>query len=174
MLQKSEQVIIATLIMILTYIYRSAWLAAYLFTNLASAKFLAQHLNARATYVNQIPMHLLVGPAAPSTPLEIPMYHKYSVEMFSTRRPQYLQPQMGILSLGDNRLEKSDVAMRKIQREAMEPLPLTGQPLGKAIGFFEQGILLGLGTFLTILIPSVSYGSWIVGKHAWRLAFSQK
>lgn len=60
--------------------------------------------------------------------------------------------------------------LREIRKQAEEPLPKTGQPLGHAVGFFEQGIFLGAGLFLTVVVPAVAYGSWVLGRGAWRLA----
>ncbi|TGO62071.1 hypothetical protein BCON_0022g00080 [Botryotinia convoluta] len=62
---------------IMTQKSKSPLLALYVFSDLPTAKFLAQHFNASASYVNHIPQHLLVRPAAPSTPLPIPAFHKY-------------------------------------------------------------------------------------------------
>ncbi|TGO82771.1 hypothetical protein BPOR_0762g00040 [Botrytis porri] len=80
---------------------KSPFLALHIFSDLSTVKFLAQHFNASTSYVNHIPLHLLVGPAAPSTPLPIPACHKYSVEMYSSPCSQYISlPPEALLLLG--------------------------------------------------------------------------
>ncbi|KAE8453262.1 hypothetical protein EG329_011329 [Mollisiaceae sp. DMI_Dod_QoI] len=149
---------------------QSTPLAAYLFSDPPTAKFLAQHLNAETTYVNQIPLHLLIGPAAPITSLSMPISHKYSLEMFSSSKPEYISSPSEELQALEQVLSGDDeMLLRAIRKKAVEPLPKTGQPLGHAVGFFEQGIFLGAGLFLTVFIPSVAYGSWVLGRGAWRL-----
>lgn len=155
---------------------RSTFLAVYLFADLPTAKFLAQHFDAAITYVNQIPMNLLIGPAAPTTLVSALGFHKYSTEMFSSERPQIvLSPSSDVLVIeklfeGVQQSESREVSLRKIRSNAVEPLPKTGQPKGHAIGFFEQGILLGAGLFLSVFVPAVGYGSWVLGRHLWRMA----
>ncbi|KAG4438900.1 hypothetical protein IFR05_005635 [Cadophora sp. M221] len=154
----------------------STFLAAYLFSDAPTAKFLAQHLDASVAYVNQIPAHLLIGPAAPSTSQLSPIPHKYSPDMFSSERPEYIMPpSKELLTLetiigGTNATGTEDLVARELRKNAVEPLPKTGQPLGHAVGFFEQGIFLGAGLFLSIVIPSLAYGSWVLGRSAWRFA----
>ncbi|PVH75030.1 aldehyde dehydrogenase-like protein PutA [Cadophora sp. DSE1049] len=154
----------------------STFLAAYLFSDPPTAKFLAQHLDATVTYVNQIPAHLLIGPAAPITSQLPPFPHKYSTEMFSSERPEFISPPVkDLLALesilgGTNATAGEEMLVRELRKNAVEPLPKTGQPLGHAVGFFEQGIFLGAGLFLSLVIPSLAYGSWVLGRGAWRLA----
>ncbi len=62
-----------------------------------------------------------------------------------------------------------EIQAQELREHAVEPLPKTGQPLGHAVGFFEQGIFLGAGLFLSIVVPSLAYGSWVLGRSAWRL-----
>jgi hypothetical protein len=151
-------------------------LAVYLFADMPSAKFLAQHFNAGVAYVNQIPLHLLVGPAIPKTAITAPLYHKYSVEMFSSARPQYVRPPPKDLLvidelLRDPQLKSTATQLEQIRRRALEPLRSIDQPQGFAIGFFEQGILLGAGLVLTVVIPTLAYGSWIASRSVWAMVF---
>lgn len=96
--------------------------------------------------------------------------------MFSSERPEYiLSPSKELLTLetilgGTNATGGEELVARELRKNAVEPLPKTGQPLGHAVGFFEQGIFLGAGLFLSIVIPSLAYGSWVLGRSAWRLA----
>ncbi|KAF7923369.1 hypothetical protein EAE99_007066 [Botrytis elliptica] len=155
---------------IMTQKSKSPLLALYIFSDLSTAKFLAQHFNASTSYVNHIPLHLLVGPAAPSTPLPIPAFHKYSVEMFSSPCPQYtvLPPEDFLLI--DKVLaggSEGHELLKKTREGAVKALPETGQAPGHAIGFFEQGILLGGGLFLSVVVPTLGYVSWVGGRSAW-------
>jgi hypothetical protein len=54
----------------------------------------------------------------------------------------------------------------KIWDDALKPLPLTGQKSGKRIGFFEQGILTGVGITLFSVIGVVGavgyYSIWFL------------
>ncbi|KAK0115742.1 hypothetical protein ONS95_000002 [Cadophora gregata] len=153
----------------------TTFLAAYLFSDAPTAKFLAQHLDATVTYVNQIPAHLLIGPAAPITSQSPPFPHKYNTDMFSSERPEFISsPAKELLTLegilgGAGDTGRGEELVRELRKNAVEPLPKTGQPLGHAVGFFEQGIFLGAGLFLSLVIPTLAYGSWVLGKGAWRL-----
>lgn len=103
--------------------------------------------------------------------LTAPIAHKYSPEMFSSSRPQYISPPSKDLQALENVVSTGEeVLLISIRKQAEEPLPKTGQPLGHAVGFFEQGIFLGAGLFLTVFVPAVAYGSWILGRGVWRLA----
>ncbi|TGO69076.1 hypothetical protein BELL_0791g00030 [Botrytis elliptica] len=126
---------------IMTQKSKSPLLALYIFSDLSTAKFLAQHFNASTSYVNHIPLHLLVGPAAPSTPLPIPAFHKYSVEMFSSPCPQYtvLPPEDFLLI--DKILaggSEGHELLKKTREGAVKALPETGQAPGHAIGFLNR------------------------------------
>jgi hypothetical protein len=149
-------------------------LALYIFADPPTAKFLAQHFNAAETYVNQIPLHLLLGPSAPISLIPSPRVHKYCPEMFSSPRPQYIShpptssyEMMALEKLGESRVKPEE--LKKIRERAVAPLPKTGQKPGHAIGFFEQGILIGVGLFLSVTIPAAGYASWVVGRSAWKL-----
>jgi len=145
-------------------------LALYVFADPRTGKFLAQQFNACSTYINHIPTHLLIGPAAPSTLHAVPSSHKYSVEMFSSSKPQYIIPPADDLILVDRLLcQFQDTTLQgtylqRMKSKALEPLRKTNQPLGHALGFFEQGIFLGLGLFLTVMIPSMGFGLWMLKK----------
>ncbi|TGO19723.1 hypothetical protein BPAE_0336g00030 [Botrytis paeoniae] len=121
---------------------RPLLLAVYIFSDLSTAKFLAQNLSASTSYTNHISLHLLVGPAAPSTPLPIPAFHKYSVEMFSSPCPQYIAlPPEDLLLLDKVLAGRSEAhqLFERIRKVAVNALPETGQAPGHAIGFFEHG-----------------------------------
>jgi hypothetical protein len=52
----------------------------------------------------------------------------------------------------------------------MKDLKPTGQKKGHAVGFFEQGIFIGLGLTASIVLPVVGWGVWRLGKEGWKLA----
>jgi hypothetical protein len=152
---------------------RSDLLALYTFSDAATAKFLSQHFNALTSYANHIPSHLLVGPAAPVSPLAPPARHKYSIEMFSSPRPQYTTSASAKddVALVDSilagfheparqqtALQKLDATMGGKQGRVLQPKKI--QPMGDQLGFFEQGILLGLGSVLAIAISTVGISIW--------------
>lgn len=152
-----------------------ALLALYIFADASSAKFLAQYLPAQVTYINQIPLHLMIGPAMPLTSHAPPPYHKYSVEMFSSARPQYTSSPPSDLLVIDKIFDSPEhdnhaKLLKSLESSATAPLKKIDQSEGFAIGFFEQGILLGLGMFLTVFVPAVGYSSWLLWRSAWRMA----
>lgn len=111
-----------------------------------------------------------MGPAAASTPLPIPAFHKYSAEMFSSTCPQYIALPPEDLLVVDKVLaggSESNELLKKIQKVAVKALPETGQAPGHAIGFFEQGILLGGALFLSVVVPALGYVSWVGGRSVW-------
>ncbi|KFZ19756.1 hypothetical protein V501_00526 [Pseudogymnoascus sp. VKM F-4519 (FW-2642)] len=147
---------------------RSNLLAAYIFAQPPEAKFLAQHLKAHLTVINQIPVNLLVGPAAPCG-IAMEYKYRYSPEMFSIPRPQYIHALPTELSVVDEHLvpgrnPNGTTKVKQLRSLATRKLPGTGQSQGHDIGFFEQGILLGLGVVLSIVVPAAGWGLWAVGK----------
>ncbi|KFY28342.1 hypothetical protein V491_00524 [Pseudogymnoascus sp. VKM F-3775] len=151
-------------------------LALYTFSDPATAKFLSQHLNALTSFANSIPSHILVGPAAPNTAIPPPPHHKYSTDMFSSPRPQYiaLPAPSSDLALIDDVLARFDEpagqssALVKLRRKVVGKdgkaakllKPKKAQPKGSQLGFFEQGIVLGVGLVLTAVVSTVVGGVW--------------
>jgi hypothetical protein len=153
-------------------------LALYTFSDPVTAKFLSQHVNAHTSFANSIPSHILVGPAAPITPVPAPPHHKYSTNMFSSPRPQYiaLPAPSSDLALIDDMLARfyepagQSWALVKLRgkvvgkdgKAAKLLKPKKVQPEGSQLGFFEQGILLGAGLVLTVIISTAIGGIWVV------------
>ncbi|RDW85613.1 hypothetical protein BP5796_03938 [Coleophoma crateriformis] len=128
----------------------ASFLSAYHFSDAKSAKFLSEQISSSVSYINQIPTQLLVGPASP---LENPhqIHPRYTPHMFSQPRPQIIEPTKAI-------------------NMVVADLKPTGQKPGHAVGFFEQGILIGLGITACVVFPSVGYGVFRLGREAWRYA----
>lgn len=115
-------------------------------------------------------MNLLVGPAAPRGSA-IEYEYRYSPEMFSISRPQYISALPSELSVVDENLvpgwnSNGTRKVKKLRSLATQKLPSTGQAQGYDVGFFEQGILLGLGIVLTVVLPATGWGVWALGKRA--------
>jgi len=123
---------------------------------------MSQHLNCALTYVNQIPIPLLLGPSSPLS--HHPSIHpRYATSMFSIPRPQYITPISPTLAPISQIIEGSDkVSTKEIRKLALEPLEPTGQGKGEAIGFFEQGIITGATVMFGIVVPGVLYTSWVL------------
>jgi hypothetical protein len=51
----------------------------------------------------------------------------------------------------------------------VKELKPTGQKKGHAVGFFEQGILIGLGITASVVLPIVGWGVWRLGREGWKL-----
>ncbi|KAK3940757.1 Extradiol ring-cleavage dioxygenase, class III enzyme, subunit B [Diplogelasinospora grovesii] len=135
---------------IFTREFEGTLLAGYFFAEPRAAKYLAQHLDCHLSCVNQIPVQLLVGPAAPIA--HPPEYlYSYSKEMFSVSRPQYVEQlprefkfvenAMGMIPQG-----KEQQAI--IRRLAVKPLKPTGQPKHEGLSpvhLFSHGTTMMLG-----------------------------
>lgn len=64
-----------------------------------------------------------------------------------------------VLSLKDLK-DLDRAALDRLQAEAGRPLRPTGQGPGTAIGFFEQGIMVGAVFIVLPVISLIGYGSW--------------
>lgn len=152
---------------------RSTLSAGYFFAEPSAGKFLSQQLNPHISYINQIPSHLLIGPAAPmSQPPSLE--YRYTKEMFSQLRPQVINPPaIDSLSKVSQLLGAADQdkANPKVLREqAIKPLKAIRQGSGSQIGFFEQGILTGLSVIGVVVVPTLIAGFWFLGKKSLELA----
>lgn len=137
-------------------------LAAYIFASPRPAKYLSQHLQAHISLVNQIPPHLLLGPAAPTPDIT----YRYSREMFSRPRPQFVQPTTNEAFLKAEEVLKargvSAAGLRHVL--AIKPLGPARQPRNEMGGFFETGFFVGAGINVFVLLPLVGLGAWAFGK----------
>lgn len=171
-------------------------LAGYLFAEPESAKYLAQFLPSHISVLNQIPTHLLVGPAAPTTTPHPPDFlYRYHEAMFTVPRPQFVERiQEGAFSRVEEALllvgggsgggassgkkKKTttttaaavSTTLAKLREVAVTPLPPTGQPDNKAIGFFEHGLLVGAGIYASLILPALGFSAYLLGKKGLELA----
>jgi hypothetical protein len=98
--------------------------------------------------------------------------------MFSVSRPQYISSPSSISKSKKSNpvyslltFDQTDrISTKEIRKEAMKPLKPTGQGKGEAIGFFEQGIITGGVILFGVVVPTLAYASWVLGKKGWDLA----
>ncbi|OHW98107.1 aldehyde dehydrogenase [Colletotrichum incanum] len=149
---------------IYTQEFESPLLAAYLFASPEAAKYLSQHLPAHISLINQIPSNLLLGPAAPISH-EPAFAFRYSKEMFSVARPQFVERLGGAPAMVEQLLTGSGaVTTQSLRALALTPLQPTKQPGNSRLGFFEQGFVLSASLVMSVLLPSLAYGTWIGGR----------
>jgi aldehyde dehydrogenase (NAD+) len=120
-------------------------LAAYYFGTPQAGKYLAQFIPADASFVNHVPTPLLLGPSAPAFH---PMVQgsRYTVDMLTRPAPAFIVPleAQAVLSktLGDESKAAAELlgaATQEIQEKKRKE--------SIAIGYFEQGIFIGLGVY---------------------------
>lgn len=86
--------------------------------------------------------------------------------MLSKLRPELIQPiERSVIGLEDLSNPKSTKLQLLRQRET-QPLKETGQGPGTAIGFFEQGIIVGALFIVLPVISVVGYAGWIFARKA--------
>ncbi|GJC93842.1 putative Aldehyde dehydrogenase [Colletotrichum higginsianum IMI 349063] len=146
--------------------FENPLLAVYLFASPEAAKYLSQHLPAHISLINQIPSNLLLGPAAP-TQHNSAFEFRYSKEMFSVARPQFVERPTGALAKVEQLLAgpgSGGVTVHSLHTLALTPLGPTKQPGNSRLGFFEQGFVLGASLIMSVVLPSLAYGTWIGGR----------
>ncbi|KOS41285.1 hypothetical protein ACN38_g7828 [Penicillium nordicum] len=146
---------------------------AYVFAHEKSAKYLTQFINAHVSFVNHIPVEVLVGPTAPKQ-VALDRSVRYPTTVFSVPRPHYIRPTRLSQSVTDILSTKSASALQNmLVLQSSQLVCRTRRPLGGGVGFFEQGILTGLGLFsISILagVSSLGYWAWtMVEKHEFRM-----
>ncbi|KAK7910841.1 hypothetical protein PG985_013322 [Apiospora marii] len=158
---------------IFTQQFENPLLAGYFFADPGSAKYLAHHLPCHVSCLNQIPVQLLVGPAAPIAH-DADYLYRYSKAMFSVARPQYVEPPpeafvkaAGLLA-GDG--SKNKITPSAVRALAIQPLRPTGQPKNEQLGFFEAGFLTMASITLFGILPIVGYTTWVTSRKAIELA----
>lgn len=159
------------------YHHRAPLLAGYFFAEPEAAKYLAQFLPCHMSVINNIPSHLLVGPAAPTTH-EPDFLYRYNRNMFSVPRPQFVEKVQAEFQKVEEALLLSAAASKgtgrtstsNLRELATKPLPPTGQSDNKGIGFFEQGLILGAGMYLSVILPTLGFTAYFLGRKGLELA----
>ncbi|CAI6306225.1 unnamed protein product [Periconia digitata] len=143
-------------------------LAAYHFAAPAHTKYLSQFIKARISFANYVPTSLLVGPAAP-VGHSVDQTTRYTKDQFIRHSPVFVagsKSHSGLDSTASKEVDKllADAAMEIKAKKRAE---------WKSLGFFEQGILIGLGVYgvpiLTCLGASVYFGVR-AGMRRWSLS----
>lgn len=117
--------------------------------------------------INQIPAHLLVGPATPTTTTHEPdILYRYSREMFSVPRPQFVERAPEVFQKAEELLSGSSrkATAATLREAAVEPLPPMRVSDNKAVGFFEQGLFTGASVMLSVVLPAVGYSTYLLGR----------
>jgi len=152
-------------------------LASYIFAAPKTAKYLSQFIRSDASFINTIPTALLIGLAAPYHPQQpLSISNRYTPEMFSACNPQIVhasdssvQISQALFNADTRATSKKQLTAKQLADLATKPLKPTGQPLQHAkIGFFEQGILIGLGTAATPILLGLGTGIWFGVRALWR------
>ncbi len=139
------------------------YLAAYHFSNLESAKYLTQFIDAELTLVNHISRELLVGPASPSGH-PIDLNARFSPYMFSKSRAAYVNSSPVSNNYATALASPHGQPTKELLASASEPLKAMKRSKGGGIGYFEQGFLLNASLILVTIITVSSAGSY----YAWR------
>jgi hypothetical protein len=114
--------------------------------------------------VNQIPGHLLIGPAAPIAH-DPDFLYRYSKRMFSVARPQFVEAIPESISQAEDILMgTSSAQVQGIRMLALRPLKPTGQPKNNILGCFEMGFLISAGITLSVILPLLGWTSWMLGR----------
>lgn len=141
-------------------------LAAYHFGAPSHAQYLSQFIDAEVSFINHIPQRLLLGPAAPSfQPFDL--LTRYTPYHFTKPCPAYCSSSThttvqektesrDFLSGNITSLSKKDQAV--LLASAAAEIKERKRPESIAIGFFEQGIFIGLGVYGVPLLACVSAG----------------
>ena len=144
-------------------------LVNYIFAQADMAKYLSQFIRSSISIVNHIPAELLVGPAAPDG-FPTSIHPRYAPEMFSMASPVIVEQPASvsatelIWSSGKGKAAGAP-SFDKWLGTSIQPYK---EPFGPTVGFFEQGLLFGVGCILTTVIVSgtvaVKYGYPMVVK----------
>jgi aldehyde dehydrogenase (NAD+) len=137
-------------------------LAAYHFGAPSSGKYLSQFINADVSFVNHVPYRILLGPAAPSFH-QIDVEKRYTAESFTRAAPAYITPSRTQASM------ERVIVGKDAKKAAADQLAKASQEIKEkkraesiAIGYFEQGIFIGLGVYgipiLSFIGASVFFG----------------
>ncbi|OIW29730.1 ALDH-like protein [Coniochaeta ligniaria NRRL 30616] len=143
-------------------------LAGYFFAEPRAAKYLSQHLSCHVSLINHIPVQLLVGPAAPVAHAPDILY-RYTKDMFSLPRPQFVEPAPEVFKTVEEVLVQTSnktagTQSSKLRALAVRPLGPVDQRKNEMLGFFETGFFTGAGITLSVVLPVISWGAYVVGR----------
>ncbi|KAM5347517.1 hypothetical protein ACJ41O_010522 [Fusarium nematophilum] len=116
-------------------------LAAYHFASPHATKYLAHAVNAQATFVNNIPKTLLVGPAFPAF-RDFDRTSRYPPSLFTIGRPSYVSSSPSDRLIDPVLLSPSETALQQILAAASVPLKAQKRSQGGQLGFFDQASVI--------------------------------
>ncbi|KAF3032491.1 hypothetical protein E8E12_003029 [Didymella heteroderae] len=136
----------------------SGLLAGFYFGTPSAGKYLSQFVKADASFVNHIPYRILLGPAAPAIH-SIDIDSRYTKAQFTRPSPGFITAASSHAALvkvlgGKDGRKASAEALSKATQEIKEKK----RPEWIAIGYFEQGILIGLGLYGIPLLTCIGTG----------------
>ncbi|KAJ4336733.1 hypothetical protein N0V95_008521 [Ascochyta clinopodiicola] len=133
-------------------------LAGYYFGAPAAGKYLSQFIRADVSLVNHIPYRLLLGPAAPAHH-SVDIDARYTTAHFTRASPVIIVPTASHSTLAKvlSGKEAKRVAAEALGKATVE-IKEKKRAEWIAIGYFEQGILIGLGLYGIPLLACISTG----------------
>jgi aldehyde dehydrogenase (NAD+) len=143
-------------------------LAGYHFAAPTHAKYLAQFCQADASFINQVPLPLLLGPAAPGFQ-SFNLEARYIPSHFERASPQFIKsPASQIVFANALSGDKAKAAASKLLEQSLQEIKAPKRPESIAIGFFEQGIFIGLGFYGIPIITCLGASIYFLSKAAFR------
>ncbi|KAF2192022.1 hypothetical protein K469DRAFT_622015 [Zopfia rhizophila CBS 207.26] len=146
-------------------------LATYHFASPKHAKYLAQFIKSDVSFINHVPLPILLGPAAPSSH-PINLETRYSPSQFTRPVPQFITPPPRQAALGsilrDQTLKR---LILELMEDATKEIRVSKRPESIATGFFQQGIFIGLGIYGIPLVTGIGVSVWYAVRAAmerWR------
>ncbi|CAK7234545.1 hypothetical protein SCUCBS95973_008972 [Sporothrix curviconia] len=139
----------------------STALAAYVFGAPSNCKYLSQFILSQVAFANHVPLDMLVGPPAP---LNVPMtpFTRYPVSAFTILRPVFYNKSR-VAQESESFLSEDNphvLAQKQLKFTGKLELP-SERPVKHMIGFFEQGILVGLATAATPILLTLGTVGYI-------------
>lgn len=145
-------------------------LAAYHFGTSATGKYLSQFINADVSFINHIPSTLLLGPSAPSYH-SIDVAKRYNTSHFSHSLPAYITPPFHQFTVTAASV-LTRVSTQELLAKASSEIKEKKRAEWIAIGYFEQGIFVGLGVYGIPLLTCLGASLWFgvrAGLRRWAL-----
>lgn len=137
--------------------------AAYYFGTPDVGRYLSTSITASVSFVNHIPPPLLLGPLAPVGKV-VDVQMRYTTTHLSTPAPVFINPGPSSSTLLQVSGAEADALLADAERELREEK----RPEGIGRGFFEQGIVIGLGVYGVPLLAVVG-GAVVWGvRSGWR------
>ncbi|PYH99830.1 hypothetical protein BO71DRAFT_479024 [Aspergillus ellipticus CBS 707.79] len=129
------------------------YLVAYHFADPAAGKFLSQQISSHWSFVNHIPVENLGKHPSFTHNLQTPANDSSTDFSFN---------KASVIGVEDLSNPKSKL----LRQREIQPLRETGQGPGTAIGFFEQGIIVGALFIFLPVVSVVGYSGWVLSRKA--------